>query len=128
MKALIDSTVIIHINHHFEKMDKIINDLNITEYYISRISYLEILAGSTIKNKNATRKYLQPYKILEFSKEAVTIANTLSMKYMVRKNNSKDFIIASIAIANKLPLLTENNKDFTYTGLKILPYRINDFW
>jgi len=41
------------------------------------------------------------------------------MKYRVGNQNSKDFLIACIAIANKLPLLTENNKGFNYIELNL---------
>jgi predicted nucleic acid-binding protein len=46
------------------------------------------------------------------------------MKYRVGKKNSKDFLIAAICIANKTPLLTENDKDFNYEELDLMAYRI----
>jgi len=46
------------------------------------------------------------------------------MRYRVGKKQSKDFLIAATAIANKLPLLIENTKDFDYKELKLMTYRI----
>jgi len=125
MKALIDSTVILHLAHQRTKMINIIANNGITELLITRINYLEILAGASEDFKIGTRKSLQEFSILEFDKKAADVGNTLAMKYRVGSKQSKDFLIACIAIANKLPLLTENNKDFAYKQLNVLPYRIN---
>jgi len=125
MKALIDSTVILHLAHHRSRMISIIEDKGITELLITRINYLEILSGASENSKIDTRKSLQEFSILEFDNKAANVGNTLAMKYRVGSKQSKDFLIACIAIANKLPLLTENNKDFVYKQLKVLPYRIN---
>ena len=125
MKAIADSTVIFHLRHHESTMRHIIKEYGITELVITRINYLELLAGASENAKINTRKTLQPFAMLEFDKRASEIGNTLAMKYRVGAKNSKDFLIACVAIANKLPLLTENDKHFTYKQLKTLPYKIS---
>jgi predicted nucleic acid-binding protein len=114
MTAIADSTVIFHLNRHHEKMMRIIKEQGITKLLITRVSYLEILAGASENAKLSIRKMLHQYPVLEFDKNAAAAGNTLAMKYRVSAKNSKDFLIACIAITNKLPLLTENDKDFTY--------------
>ncbi|MBX2931767.1 MAG: PIN domain-containing protein [Chitinophagaceae bacterium] len=94
---------------------------------ITRINYLEILSGAANNAKLEVKKYLQQYPVIELHTAAVTIANNLAKKYQVGSKQKIDFLIAAIAIANKLPLLTENNKDFPYKELKLIPYKIS-FW
>jgi predicted nucleic acid-binding protein len=124
MRVVIDSTVIFHLNYQKSAMTTILIKMGITSFEITRINYLELLAGTSENSKIYMRRFLKEFRVLEFDKKAVDIANNLSMKYRVDKRDSKDFLIACIAIANKLPLLTENNKDFNYTELTLLPYRI----
>jgi predicted nucleic acid-binding protein len=124
MKVIIDSTVIFHLNYRQAKMGEIIKGPGITEMLITRINYLELSAGASENAKLIMRKALRHFSILEFDKIAADTGNTLAMKYRVSSNNSKDFLIACIAIARKMPLLTENNKDFSYSELEVLPYRI----
>jgi len=125
MRALIDSTVIFHYEYHESEMKRIIKEYGITEPLITRINYLEILAGASENAKIYVRKGLDRFPVLEFDKRAADVGNTLAMKYRVGSKHSKDFLIACIAIAHELPLLTENNKDFPYKQLKVLPYRIS---
>ncbi len=106
-------------------MKRIITEYGITEPLITRINYLEILAGASENAKIHIRKGLTKFDILEFDAKSAAVGNTLAMKYRVGSKHSKDFLIACIAIANKLPLLTENTKDFAYKQLTVLPYRIN---
>ena len=117
--------MLFHLNYHYEKMREIIFENQITQYCISRISYIEILSGASENAKKDTRKFLQQFSIVEFDKESVKISINLSMKYRIDAKQSKDFLIAATCIANKIPILTENNKHYNYKGLKILPYRIN---
>ncbi len=124
MTVVADSTVIFHFNRYNTKMLKIIKDQGVTELWITRISYIELLSGASENAKVNVRKILHAYPILEFDKKACNVANTLAMKYRIGAKNSKDFLIACIAIANKLPLVTENIKDFNYTELNLLPYKI----
>ena len=127
MIAIADSTVVFHLAYHELAMRRIIKEYGIKELYITRISYLELLAGSSENAKISARKALNRFPLLEFDKKAADIGNTLAMKYRVGAKSSKDFLIACIAIANKLPLLTENDKDFPYRWLRLLPYRIGDY-
>lgn len=98
--------------------------LGVKHIIVSNISYLEILSGASQNVKIATRKFLHPFLIVNFDHSANRVAETLSMRYRVGKTQSKDFMIASVAIANKLPLLTENVVDFKYKELNLIPYRI----
>lgn len=125
MKALLDSTAIIHLSKHNNKMRDVFVLYNIKGMSITRINYLEILAGSAENAKIEVRKFLQQFPIIEFDKKSYDVANKLAFKYRIGSKQKFDFLIASIAIANKLPLLTENNKDFQFKEIKLLPYKIS---
>ena len=124
MIVIFDSTVLIHFNNHYNTMQMIIKNNNISKGFITRINYIEILAGASENAKLETKKYLQKYSILEFDNKATQIANKLATQVRVSKKNQRDFLIAAIAIANKLSLLTENTKDFIYPNLKVVGYKI----
>jgi predicted nucleic acid-binding protein len=125
VKAVVDSTVLFHFNYQNAKMLNIVREKGITDMFITRINYIELLSGASENAKLYARKCLQPFKILEFDKAAALIASSLSMKYRVSAKHSKDFLIAAICIANNIPLLTENDKDYGYKEMQLLPYRIN---
>lgn len=124
MIAVADSTVIFHFNYRQSKIIEILNNYQITQLYITRINYLEILAGASENAKNGAKKLLQQFPVIEFTSHAIEVANRLAKKYRIGSKQQRDFLIASIAIANKLPLLTENNRDFAFTEIKLLPYKI----
>jgi len=124
MKVIIDSTVLIHMSTHQDKMRAVIKEKGIKQLYITRINYIELLSGASLHSKPATRKVLQQYPIFEFDDKALHAANKLAMRYRVGAKQSKDFLIAAIAIANKIPLLTENSKDFNYKELSLVTYSI----
>lgn len=128
MKAIADSTVLFHLDNSQNKMKEIIKSNGITDLCITRFNYLETLSGASENAKIEVRKILNVYKVLEFDNKAYEVANKLAFKYRVGSKQKIDFLIASIAIANKLPLLTENNKDFSYKELKLLPYNISSWF
>ncbi|HNE93416.1 MAG TPA: type II toxin-antitoxin system VapC family toxin [Chitinophagaceae bacterium] len=128
MKVILDSTAIFHLYYHYNKMNNVFKENGVTEMAITRINYLEILSGAAGNAKLEVKKYLQQYPVIELNTAAASVANNLAIKYQVGSKQKLDFLIASIAIANKVPLLTENSKDFTACkGLKLLPYKISSW-
>jgi predicted nucleic acid-binding protein len=125
MIVLADSTAIIHFDSQRLKMQGIISRFGITQMYISRIGYVELLAGASETSKIRVRKVLNSFRLLEFDSNAVKISSTLGMRYRVGTKQSKDFLIACIAISNKIPVLTENVKDFNYQELEVISYNIS---
>jgi predicted nucleic acid-binding protein len=121
-----DTTVFIHLLDQYGKMTAILKKLGVKKMYITRIGYIELLAGAKKSRKVDTRKFLSDYPILEFNEKAASITALLSMKYQVSSKNSKDFLIAATCISHNLSLLTENNKDFNYKELKLQQYRIDN--
>ncbi len=103
MVVVADSTVLFHLNYQYIKMRRIIDEKGVKQLYITRINYLELLAGTSENGKAVARKFLQPFPVLEFDKKAAAIASGMAMRYRVGAKHSKDFLIASIAISNKIP-------------------------
>ncbi|MBX3164515.1 MAG: type II toxin-antitoxin system VapC family toxin [Bacteroidetes bacterium] len=125
MKVISDSTAIIHFENHRNKMLKVFKEIGATEFYTTRINYIEILAGATKPAKQRVRKRLHNFTVLEFSEKAIIAANSMAMKYTTDKKHRKDFLIAAIAISNKLPLISANISEFNnIKELNFKPYTI----
>lgn len=127
MKVILDSTVLFHWQYHYNKTIKMLQENNATEFFITRVNYLEILSGASENAKIQTKKFLSQFPVLEFTEECKNKANTLAMKHRVEQNNQKDFLIAAIAITNNYTLITNNKKHFNFTGLKTVFYDTT-FW
>jgi len=68
MKGVIDSTVIFHLYYRRTIMSEIITQWDVTELLITRINYLELLAGASENAKIFMRKTLREFPVLEFDK------------------------------------------------------------
>jgi predicted nucleic acid-binding protein len=107
-------------------MERCFADKDITAVITTRINYSEILNGAAENQKLQARKFLKQFALLEFDNNSALTATKLAFKYRVNARNQRDFLVASVAITYKLPLLTENEKDFNYSEIKLLPYRLAD--
>lgn len=118
MTVILDSTAILHLNQHRNKMLSVLQDFEVTQTYITRINYLEILSGASEPRKVDIRKVLNEFNMLEFTEACKKTANKLAMQHRVSTKNQKDFLIASIAITNNYPIVTANKDHFNFKGLK----------
>ena len=125
MKVILDSTAIIHHYKNFGKLNNLLNQHNVSSFCTTKINYLEILAGAENNAKVEIRKMLNLFELLHFESKAIAVADKLAMQNVVNKKNRKDFLIAAIAIANNLPLVTQNDLDFHFPKLKVLTYDKN---
>jgi tRNA(fMet)-specific endonuclease VapC len=88
--------------------------------YISRITIVEILGG--LQTRNATKqieefkKFISTHKILDTSELSAEIsADIFAELYKKgRHSGNYDILIAGIAIANDLDLVTNNTKDYIH--------------
>ena len=98
-----------------EKIISLPND----ELYITIINYTELLYGiynsdKITQNKEKILPFLDNFKILQFDKNSSQIFAKLKAKLKKHGNiiADMDLMIASIAIANKATLYTNNLKHF----------------
>ena len=111
------SQVVTHFNHHIAQQGSI---------FISRISVVEILGG--LKAKNASRQianfksFLVQYTILDTTEASADISADIFAELWQKGKHSGnyDILIAGIALANDLTLVTNNTKDYiNITGLSL---------
>lgn len=91
MTVILDSTALFHLNYHRNKIMPVLKEMGATKFCITRINYLEIMAGSSLKSKKETRKFLQQFSVIEFTPACKDVANTLAFKYEISSKNQHDF-------------------------------------
>jgi tRNA(fMet)-specific endonuclease VapC len=110
--------VVENFNNHINKFGQL---------YISRISIIEILGG--LKSRNADKQilqfkdFIQKHIVLDTSENSAEISSDIFSKlYHIGKHSGNyDILIAGIAIANQLTLVTNNEKDYkNIKGLKMI--------
>lgn len=111
-KFLIDTTVLINHLRGDEKATKILKG----EVLISVVSIVELIQGA--ENKQSLKNiwhFLSPFEIDWGSREINKVAVDLVNKYFLSNNmRFLDALVAATAIANKLPLITDNMKHYQF--------------
>lgn len=125
-KVLLDTDTI---SYYFKRHPQVIVHFNryiaTHEYiFISRISIVEILGG--LKAKNAIRQienfrnFIAQHKILDATESSAEISADIFAELWKkgRHSGNYDILIAGMAMANDLILVTNNTKDYeNITGL-----------
>jgi len=118
-KYILDSDILIYFLKGKQDIVERIIFLPKDDLYITIINYTELLYGIYNSNKIAQNKekilpFLEKFKILQFNKNSSEIFAKLKAKLKKQGNTiaDMDLMIASIAIANKAILFTNNNKAF----------------
>ena len=111
---IIDTDVLIWYMRGNEKAFKVIE--NMSSFYISVITYMELVQGMRNKNElNELRKALR-----EWNSKTLYITEDISTKamffierhYLSHSLEIADSLIAATAIVNALPLMTGNDKHY----------------
>ena len=118
-KYILDSDILIYfLKGNQDIVEKIIS-LPKDDLYITIINYTELLYGIYNSNKITQNKekilpFLEKFKVLQFDKNSSEIFAKIKAKLKKQGNiiADMDLMIASIAIANKAILFTNNIKHF----------------
>jgi predicted nucleic acid-binding protein len=118
-KYILDSDILIYFLKGDKDTIKKVISLPNDELYITIINYTELLYGIYNSNKINQNKekilpFLENFKILQFDKRSSEIFAKLKVKLKKQGNiiADMDLMIASIAIANKAILFSNNLKHF----------------
>ena len=119
-KYLLDSNIIIYALQRSPKILTLLNNLDEDAFFVSSISYLEVLLGE--KREAASEKkilrFLDNFNLVVFDKEMALSSAKLHAR-LKRKMRFRDLSIAATALAKDLTLITAD-KDFQRVeGLKI---------
>ncbi len=118
-KYILDSDILIYfLKGKKDVVEKIIS-LPKEDLYITIINYTELLYGiynsnKIMQNREKILPFLDSFKILHFDKNSSEIFAKLKLKLKKQGNiiADMDLMIASITIANKAILFTNNIKHF----------------
>ena len=127
-KYILDSDILIYFLKGKEDIVQKVISLPKNDLYITIINYTELLYGIYNSNKISQNKekilpFLENFKTLQFDKKSSEVFAKLKAKLKKQGNiiADMDLMIASIAIANKAILFTNNIKHFErIKELKIL--------
>ena len=120
MKYLLDTNICIYLIKQVDKrlLNKFLKHSPV-DFAISSITVFELWYGvhksaKQKENREALEQFLQPFEVLDYTEEAAQIYGQIRTKL---ENTDKiigamDLLIASVALANHLILLTNNEKEF----------------
>jgi tRNA(fMet)-specific endonuclease VapC len=121
--VMLDSNVVIDILRNEKKAYTKLKDFINFNLAISFLVYVEIMAGTQINRKAATRKFLKSFSIIPFDKKAQDFAIKFTNKYFTgRENKPMDLLIAAHAKSLNVPIITNNAKDFLFSEIKVYHY------
>jgi tRNA(fMet)-specific endonuclease VapC len=121
--AMLDTNVLLDIMYNEKKALEKLQQYSDYEFIISFLVFAEIMAGSQIRVKADTRKFLQRFTVKEYDTKAHTIAKKLLNKYFTgRENKPMDLLIAAHAKSLNVPIITNNAKDFLFSEIKVHHY------
>lgn len=120
MKYLLDTNICIYlIKGNDEKLIKKFIKRSPFDFAISSITLSELWYGvfkskKQKENKAALTSFLQPFEVIYFDDKAAEIYGLIRSKLESDGNliGSMDLLIAAIALANNLILLTNNEREF----------------
>ena len=93
------------------------------EFFINLLVYAEVMAGSQVRVKADTRKFLKKFPVMVFDAKAhITAVNFLYKYFTGRENKPMDLLIAAFAKALKILIITDNAKDFIFKEVTVFHY------
>jgi predicted nucleic acid-binding protein len=126
--VMLDTNVVIDLMRNETKALEKLKDFKGYTFVISFLVYAEVMAGSQLTQKVSTRKFLKQFAIKPFDSKAHATATKLLDKYFTgRENKPTDLLIASHAHSQRIPIITNNAKDFIFKDVKVYHYT-KSFW
>lgn len=113
--VLCDTNILVNTLRGNELARKNLEKIGSKNIVFSIITHAEILYGTKKRDFEETKKILSQFKTFHITEETSKIFNGLVLKYAIsHRMQVPDGLIAAIAIANSLPLYTENIKHFDF--------------
>jgi len=122
---LLDTNIVIYLLNKNEKIISFLEKFSDTVFSISIVTWIEVLAGSHNHDKSIPQLAHELARFFHIpvhtpiGLEAVRLLQTDILRG--KKKQFQDSLIAATAISHKIPLITNNPKDFDkFKGLKII--------
>lgn len=121
--AMLDTNVLFDLMKNEKSALEKLKDFKGYKFVISFLVYAEVMAGSQLRVKADTRKFLRKFPVKEYDTKAHTAAVKFLNKYFTgRKNKPMDLLIAAHAKSLNIPVITNNDKDFIFKEIKVFHY------
>lgn len=126
---LLDTNIVIYILNGDPYFVESLNKFKDASFFISIATWIEALAGSLRHGKSVDEltEDLSSLPRLQLDEKVGRTAALLIQNNIKRrqKRNFQDSVIAATAIANDMPLITNDEKDFRqFKGLKIISPKV----
>lgn len=123
---LVDSNILIYLLNKNRDIISFFEQYRSTALYISMISWIEVLSGSSRHKKtiHEVERDIQDFIRLPVEDRIAKAAAQLFENAILKGrkiNNFQDGVIAATALLHHMPLITNNPKDFRkFKGLKVI--------
>lgn len=128
MKYLLDTNICIYLikNQYPEVLSKLLrvgfDKIGISTITLAELEYGVANSNRTFEVQTALLEFILPFEILDFNYSAASFYGKIrkELKDKGQPISDMDMLIASIAMANELIMVTNNEKEFKrISGLKI---------
>lgn len=118
MQALFDTCIVIDYLNGISQAKTELSQYS--QKFISAITWMEVMVGTTGENSKNTENYLQQFDVIDTNQDINTLAVELRKQGKIKL---PDAVIWASAQHNNLILVTRNSKDFDkgHPGIRI-PY------
>lgn len=118
--AMLDINVLFDLMKNEKRALEKLREFKGYEFVISFLVYSEVMAGSQLRVKADTRKFLKKFTLQQFDAKAHSTAIKLLDKYFTgRENKPMDLLIAAHAKSLNAPIITNNAKDFIFKEVTV---------
>jgi tRNA(fMet)-specific endonuclease VapC len=128
MKYLLDTNICIYLikRHYPEILSKLLrvgfSDIGISSITVAELEYGVANSNRSIEAQGALLEFIFPFEILDFNYTAASCYGKIrkELKDKGQPISDMDMLIAAVAMANELIVVTNNEKEFRrISGLKI---------
>jgi len=107
------------------KLRNLTNDLEDWDRLaISVVTYGEVLPSSFPSDKNATRRFLRNFRMIDLDRMASRLAREYFNEAYYHERMLMDCLIGATAVANNIPVWTQNRSDFRrFKGIRLFSPR-----
>ena len=125
LRFLLDTDTCIFALKHHDEVRKRFNALSPDNLAVSTMNLAELRYGSLrsihpVESWQAVQAFLVPIRMLTFDEASATVHADLRLALRTKPIGERDLVIASVAKARQLTLVTHNTREFSRVpGLKI---------
>ena len=125
MKVILDTNVLKSWGRQARRALNLIGEYNISKAYITTVTYIEYLGGAPLDRKADTHKFLKGFEVIPFDETTQRQAEYMARKHVMKSGEAADFLIACVARAKDLTIITSNVKHFNFgIDVRVIKYGV----